>query len=421
MATLAEYGFIGLGILLGAIVGYLLAKSKFAEMAMKAEARLEKEIAASEAKAEVAEESKKSMKAEMESIASQVARQNSEDFLRLAEERLRGVQTEASKDYDARKKEVESLVNPIKEHLEKLEKATNELEKNREGAYQGIAEMVKGLQEQTTTLRDTNIKLSTALRSSSKARGKWGEVSLKNIAEAAGMLQHCDFDVQVSLKSGSGGAIVDLVANIPNGGHVPIDAKVPLAAYWDSLDIEDPEAKNLKLKEHAQQVKKHIDELASRDYPRFLDGTDFTVMFIPAEPILSAAFEIEPTLQEYAFSKHILVVTPVTLLALLRTVGLYWQQQTMAENAKEIHAQSREFYDRVAKFSEDLAKVGRGLSTAVGAFNASIGTFESRILPAGKKIESLKVTEGSQRKLETIEIQNDTVRQLKEVNEDEEN
>jgi len=234
------------------------------------------------------------------------------------------------------------------------------------------------------------------------------------------MLQHCDFDVQVSLKSGSGGAIVDLVANIPNGGHVPIDAKVPLAAYWDSLDIDDPDAKGLKLKEHAQQVKKHIDELAGRDYPRFLDGTDFTVMFIPAEPILSAAFEIEPTLQEYAFSKHILVVTPVTLLALLRTVGLYWQQQTMAENAKEIHAQSREFYDRVAKFSEDLAKVGRGLSTAVGAFNASIGTYESRILPAGKKIESLKVTEGTQRKLETIEIQNDTVRQLKEVNEDEE-
>ena len=352
MASITEYGLLILGCALGIGIGYLIAKNKYSEDAIKASAKAEAQAVASE-------QSKVSMKAEMESIASVVARQNSEDFLKLAEERLGKVQSEASKDYDARKKEVESLVIPIKEHLEKLEQATTQMEKTREGAYSEISTMVKGLQEQTTNLRDTNVKLSTALRGSVKARGDWGQVALKNIAEAAGMLEHCDFDVEYTLKSGAGGARVDLLARIPDGGSVPVDSKVPLAAYWDGLDIEDIDARTDKMKEHAQNVKKHINDLASRNYPSLIGGSDFTVMFIPAEPILSAAFEYEPSLQEYGFNKHVLIVTPVTLLALLRTVSLYWQQQSMADNAKEIHTQAREFYDRVAKFSSDLAKMGR--------------------------------------------------------------
>ena len=180
---------------LGIGLGWLLAKMKFST-----------ELVRAEVEAQAAQGNKATLVAEMESVATAVARQNSEDFLRLAEERLGKVQSEANKDYDARKKEVELLVSPIKEHLEKLEKATNDMEKNREGAYQGIKRMVEGLQEQTTNLRDTNVKLSTALRGSIKARGNWGQVALKNIAEAAGMLEHCDFDVEVTLKSGAGGA-----------------------------------------------------------------------------------------------------------------------------------------------------------------------------------------------------------------------
>jgi len=263
---------------LGIGLGWLLAKMKFST-----------ELVRAEVEAQAAQGNKATLVAEMESVATAVARQNSEDFLRLAEERLGKVQSEANKDYDARKKEVELLVSPIKEHLEKLEKATNDMEKNREGAYQGIKRMVEGLQEQTTNLRDTNVKLSTALRGSIKARGNWGQVALKNIAEAAGMLEHCDFDVEVTLKSGAGGARVDLLAKIPNGGHVPVDSKVPLAAYWDGLEMDDGEARALKMKEHANDVKKHVNDLAARDYPRLLEGTDFTVMFIPAEPILSMA------------------------------------------------------------------------------------------------------------------------------------
>jgi len=408
MASVTEYGLLIIGCALGIGIGFLIAKNKYSTEAIKASAQAEAQAAANQ-------QSKDSMKAEMESIAAMVARQNSEDFLKLAEERLGKHQSEATKDYDARKKEVESLVEPIKQHLEKLEIATNEMEKNREGAYSEISTMVKGLQEQTTNLRDTNVKLSTALRGSVKARGDWGQVALKNIAEAAGMLEHCDFDVEYTLKSGAGGARVDLLAKIPDGGSVPVDSKVPLSAYWDGLDIEDPDARTDKMKEHAKNVKKHIDDLASRNYPSLIGGSDFTVMFIPAEPILSAAFEYEPSLQEYGFNKHVLIVTPVTLLALLRTVSLYWQQQSMADNAKEIHTQAREFYDRVAKFSSDLAKMGRGINTVVGAYNDAVSSYDARIIPSGKKLESLKVTEGAQRKVEEIPQVDGAVKNVKHL------
>jgi len=395
MAAVADYGLLILGCAIGIGLGYLFAKNKYSNDAIRATAKSDAQIAAMQ-------ETRAAMEAEMKNIAVDVSRQNSEEFLKLAQAQLGQVQVEASKDYDARKKEVESLVNPIKEHLDKLAQATTEMENNRKGAYSEISTMVKGLQEQTTNLRDTNVKLSTALRGSVKARGDWGQVALKNIAEAAGMLQHCDFDVEYTLKSGTGGARVDLLAKIPDGGSVPVDAKVPLAAYWDGLDLEDPDARSSKMVEHAKNVKKHIDDLASRNYPNLIGGSDFTVMFIPAEPILSAAFEFEPTLQEYGFNKHVLIVTPVTLLALLRTVGLYWQQQSMAENAKEIHSQAREFYDRVAKFSGDIAKMGRGISQAVGAYNDAVASYDARIIPSGKKLEALEVTTGAQRKVEEI-------------------
>ena len=411
----SEFLFIILGLSLGIVIGWLVAKNRFGTELVQIKA-------ISAAQEQVFEERSDHLSAQMKIVATEISEQNSESFLKLATERLGKVHSEASANAEAKKKEVELLVSPIKDHLEKLEKATTEMEKNREGAYQGIKRMVEGLQEQTTNLRDTNVKLSTALRGSIKARGNWGQVALKNIAEAAGMLEHCDFDVEVTLKSGAGGARVDLLANIPNGGHVPVDSKVPLAAYWDGLELDDGEARSLKMKEHAKDIKKHVDDLAARDYPRLLEGTDFTVMFIPAEPILSTAFEYEPSLQEYAFGKHVLIVTPVTLLALLRTVGLYWQQQSLAENARDIHAQAKEFYERATKFSHDLSKLGRNLNTVVGAYNDAVATYDSRIVPAGKRLVALKVTKGMQKTMAELPEIGSSIREVKHLaknNEDE--
>ncbi|MED5486426.1 MAG: DNA recombination protein RmuC, partial [Candidatus Thermoplasmatota archaeon] len=282
---------------IGLSLGWLVAKNKLGIELVEIRAHAAAKEQAFEEKSELLEE-------RMENVATRVSQQNSETFLQLAEERLGKVQTEAAADADARKKEVEALVNPIKEHLTKLEKATTEMEKNREGAYQGLKRTVEGLQKQTIDLRDTNVQLSTALRGSIKARGNWGQISLKNIAESAGMLEHCDFDVEWTLQSGKGGARVDMLVKISDNGSIPVDAKVPLASYWDALEIEDSDARLAKMSNHAKEVKKHIDDLYKRDYASLVGGAEFTVMFIPAEPILSAAFEIDPSLQEYAFRKH---------------------------------------------------------------------------------------------------------------------
>jgi len=392
MVEVTSIVMVLLGAAFGAAIGWLIAYQKMSTRVTRAEVQMEAQELALSAK-------EKAIRAEMENLATDVSRKNSEDFLLLAEERLGKVQAETEKDLDDRKKAVESLIDPIKEQLEKLEKATSEMEKERVGAYHGLKRTVEGLQKQTVDLRDTNVQLSTALRGSIKARGNWGQISLKNIAEFAGMLEHCDFDVEVTLSSGKGGSRVDMVAKIPGGGNIPVDAKVPLASYWDALEIEDPDARSAKMSDHAKEVKKHIDDLYKRDYPSQMGGSDFTVMFLPAEPILSAAFEVDSTLQEHAFRKHILIATPVTLIGLLRTVGVYWQQQSMAENAKEIQETAREFYDRAAKFGEDLAKVGRGLNSALNAYNAAVGAYDRRVIPAGRRLEALKVADNSPRKL----------------------
>ena len=385
--------YLIIGLFVGLAIGWLLANQKSVAKINRLEATIE-------VREESFQESKNLLKSEMKNIAVDVNRESSETLLQLAGERFDAQKKEVENNLEAKKKEVNDLVEPIKEQLEKLRTETNKIEKDREGAYMGLKRQIEGLSKQATDLRDTNVQLSTALRGSIKTRGQWGQVSLKNIAKAAGMVEHCDFDVEHTLLSGKGGARVDMIARIPGGGDIPVDAKVPLAAYWDALEIEDPHARMEKMSEHAKHVKRHIDDLNLRDYPSLMEGSDFTVMFIPAEPILSSAYEIEPTLQEYAFSKQVIIATPVTLIALLRTVGIYWQQQSIAENAKEIHSVALEFYERVSVFGGHLNKVGRGLTTAIGAYNESIGSFNSRIMPSGRRLEQLKVAESTTKNLE---------------------
>ena len=195
----------------------------------------------------------------------------------------------------------------------------------------------------------------------------------------------------------------DMVVRVPGGGGIPIDAKVPLAAYWDALQTTDPVERKKLMAKHAKDVVAHVRELARRDYSgQIPEGVDFTVMFLPAEPILAAAFEEDPDIQEMAYARRVLVTTPVTLLALLRTVGIYWQQQSMADNAAEIFEVAKVLYERIAKFGGDLGKMGRGLSTALGAYNDAVASFDARVVPAGKKLEALKVTGASKRSIDAL-------------------
>ena len=220
-----EFGIYILCTVLGLVIGWLLGNQRSKADLARAEAKLEAQVEAAARGSE-----------HFEALAGNVLRQSTEQLLTLAEQRFKTANAEGEKALETRKQAVEQMVKPIRESLEKMQKTTTEMEKERAGAYQALRTQVSELQTEARSLRENSAKLSTALRGSSQARGRWGQLALENVAQMAGMSAHCDFDVEVALKSGKDGARVDLLAHVPGGGKIPVDAKVPLSAYWDVLD-----------------------------------------------------------------------------------------------------------------------------------------------------------------------------------------
>jgi len=341
-------------------------------------------------------DSKKELEDSFKALSAAALEGSTKQFLELAEQRWKTTREEAGADLEKRKQAIETLLAPLSENLKKLDVKTGEMEKERRGAYEGLKEHLAQLQSATATLQDKTTTLASALRGT-QARGRWGELALRNIAELAGMTEHCDFEEQTTT---SEGGRPDMVVNLPDGRYIAVDAKVPLAGYLKAVEASDEEGRQAGLREHVQAVRSHIKTLAARNYSAGIEGdVDLVVLFLPGDPFLAAAFGEEPELQVEALRSRVLLATPTTLVALLRTVAIYYQQRTLAENAREIADTARELYDRAAKFGEDLAKTGRGLKTAVDAYNSAVGSFERRFLPMGQKLENLKVTEQSRRKL----------------------
>ncbi len=267
--------------------------------------------------------------------------------------------------------------------------------------YDGLKVHLTHLQNATTTLQDRTTTLASALRGT-QVRGRWGELALRNIAELAGMTEHCDFTEQTTTDEGKR---PDMVVRLPEGRFIAVDSKVPLAGYLKAVEAADEEGRQAGLKEHVQAVRNHIKTLAARNYAESLEGdVDLVVLFLPGDPFLAAAFGEDPDLQVEAIGLGVLLATPTTLVALLRTVAIYHQHLTLAENAREIGEVAATLYDRAAKFGDDLARAGRGLKTAVDAYNAAVGSFERRILPMGQKLEALKVTEQTKRRINAPQV-----------------
>ncbi|MBI3819217.1 MAG: DNA recombination protein RmuC [Planctomycetes bacterium] len=311
----------------------------------------------------------------------------STSFLKLATEKFKTTAEIADSQLAARKKEVESLVSPIREKLTEIANATKELEIKREGAYASLHRQLTDMASHTQLLRDSTKELATSLRGSSQARGRWGEVQLKNLVELAGMVNHCDFDEQTGLADGGR---PDLVVHLPGDRMIPIDAKAPLAAYLDACAATDSATRATFLKSHAEAIRNHIKTLASRDYPEKLEtGVGFVVLFLPGDAYLSAAFESDGDLFEIAVKKGVFLATPVTLLVLLRTAALYWQQTSIADNARAIADVAAELYNRVVNFYEPFHDAGRELEKAVKGYNKAVGSFEGRILPFARQLEKL--------------------------------
>ena len=384
------------------------------ELARVNEARneLDRKISAAEVQIRTAQErleeqkefitsSRKEFEDTFKALSAAALEGSTKQFLELAEQRWKTSREEAAADLEKRRQGIEAMLAPLKETLKNLDAKTAEMEKERRGAYDGLKVHLTHLQNATTTLQDRTTTLASALRGT-QVRGRWGELALRNIAELAGMTEHCDFTEQTTTDEGKR---PDMVVRLPEGRFIAVDSKVPLSGYLKAVEAADEEGRQSGLKEHVQAIRNHIKTLAARNYAESLEGdVDLVVLFLPGDPFLAAAFGEDPDLQVEAIGSGVLLATPTTLVALLRTVAIYHQHLTLAENAREIGEVAATLYDRAAKFGDDLARTGRGLKTAVDAFNAAVGSFERRILPMGQKLESLKVTEQTKRRLSAPQV-----------------
>ena len=344
---------------------------------------------------EFVETSRKAMEDAFGALASKALAGSTKGFLDLAEERFATSRAQAARDLDERRQGIELLLAPMRETLGRLERNTSDLEKAREGAYRGLAEQVEGLRRATATLEEKAGSLASALRGSG-AQGRWGEIALRNVVELAGMSEHVDFVEQEDI----GGKRPDMVVRLPGERRIAVDAKVSLNDYLEATAATTAAARDRALDRHVQSLRGHVRTLASREYADAVSGeVDLVVLFLPGDPFLSAAFERDPDIQTDALRSKVLIATPTTLVALLRTVAIYWQQRSLAENAQNIAEVARELYERAARFGEHLGRVGQGLDGAVDAFNAAVGSFERRFLPMGNRLRELKATDGAKRSL----------------------
>ena len=265
------------------------------------------------------------------------------------------------------------------------------MEKERVGAYEGLRRNIKELGEKTESLSTRTVALSTALTTSSQTRGNWGEVKLRRLFEMAGLSEHMNFKEQPTLDNGTR---PDFVVILPEGGVIPIDSKAVGGTYLEAVSLEPGPQQDELLTRHARSMRSRITDLSSKAYQEAIEGHfDHVVMFVPSEAMAAAAFNVDPDLMEYAMSKSVLVTTPVTMLGLLRTVALYWQQHALAEGAREIYDVSRELYKRVTTMVEHYNKVGGHLAKATLAYNDTMRSYQSRVLPQGRRLDELKVSE----------------------------
>ena len=358
---------------------------------------------------EFLERSRKEIEDAFGKLAAAALHDNTEQFLALARERFATTRAEAANDLDERRAAIAALLQPLSETLRRLDGKTADLERSRVDAYSRIAEQVQTLAAATAALNERTSSLSTALRGS-QVRGRWGEMALQNVAEAAGMSEHCDFDLQATQETGGR---PDMVVHLPGGRRIAVDAKAPLNAYLDAVDAATDMARQAALERHARDLRAHVKTLAGRDYAGQLGvEVDLVVLFLPGDPFLSAAFSQDPEIQIQALREKVLIATPSTLVALLRTVAIYWQQSALVENAALIGDVARQLYERAAKFSEDLARVGRGLQSALDAYNDAVGSYNRRLLPMSQRLDQLKVSAQSRRQIEELAPLDTTPREV---------
>ena len=320
-------------------------------------------------------------------MSADALKQSAPEFLRLAEQSFGKFQETAKGDLAQRQEAIKTLVEPLKQQLDAYQKNLSQSSAAQSSTLGEVKKQLEMLAQSNVTLASETEKFRSVLKSN-QARGKWGEETLRRVVEAAGMSAHCDF---IEQKSGDEkDKRPDLVVKLPGERVIIVDAKVPDFDFLIALDTADATKRADSLAAHAGKLKATIKALADRDYPReFANALDYVVLFVPAESLFSAALEGDHDLIVWAAEKRILLATPASLIALLRSVAVSWQHHAQTANAQKIAEAAQEFYARVVKFTEHFEKIRAGLDRANSAFNDAAASFQTRVRPQGERLAEL--------------------------------
>ncbi len=422
--TLVVLGLLALGLLLALGVWFVMRAQAEREVAIvraqlaaelaSTRARLEAELAAERRatadKLTLLKDAEVKLREAFAALSSDALRQNNQSFLDLAKTSLAEFQQTAKIDLDGRQKAIADLVQPLKDSLTKVDGKLQEVEKNRVGTASALTEQLRSLHQAQQTLQVETGRLVQALRSPN-VRGQWGELQLRRVVEAAGMLEYCDFDLKESVDADGTRLTPDMIVRLPGGRNVVVDAKVPSSAYLDAMETEDEAVRNAKLRDHARQVRDHIVRLGNKTYwQHFQPAPDLVIMFVPGETLLSVALQRDPTLLEFSLGRSVMLASPLTLMALLRAVAFGWQQEKVARNAHDISDLGRQLYDRIRVMAEHFEEVARGLTRSVEAYNRAVGSLESRVLVTARRLKEKGIS--APEELPELEVIDHTARSL---------
>jgi DNA recombination protein RmuC len=351
----------------------------------------ELERAEADARVRALTEAETQLKDTFARVSNEALQANRQQFLDLADDRFR------------------QAGRPLTDTLDKVEAQLREIEKDRVGAQRALSEQIQYVRTTGEQLRAETAALVSALRKP-QARGQWGELQLRRCVEYAGMLDRCDFVEQPSVTTTDGMLRPDMIVNLVGGKTVVVDSKVTLVAYLEAHDAADDTARDDHLGRHARHLREHVDRLAGKQYwSQFSSSPEFVIMFVPGDGPLNAALETDPSLLEYAFGKRVQILGPMSLVPTLRAIAYAWQQQALADNARDVFELGRELYKRLGTMGGHVDKLGRSLTRAVNDYNATVGSLESQVMTTARKLNEMKVTDEPLVELTGLD---DTVRPL---------
>jgi DNA recombination protein RmuC len=343
-----------------------------------------------EEKLALLEQARDQLKESFQALSSEALSKNNESFLNLAKTTLEKYQDGAKSDLDKRQEAINKTVEPVGIALKTFNERVEKIEERRTQTDASLKQQLQQLAESQVQLSKTTGSLVQALRAP-QVRGQWGEMQLRRTVEMAGMINYCDFEEQTSVETVDGQRQrPDMIIRLPNERVVVVDSKVPLAAYLDALQSEDPDHQKERMVAHARHIRDHIKGLSAKSYwTQFDNAPEFVVLFIPNETIFSAALEQDPELIELGVLNKVILATPTTLIALLKAIAYGWQQEAIAREAKDIAALGKELYERVSVVTGHFTKLGKSLDQSVGCYNKAVSSLESRLLVTAKKFEAL--------------------------------